>query len=375
MKKQTSFILLALAFSTLITVLYSCKKDKDDPDEVEFDRKAMLANMGNQVIVPAYADWLDATNTLDSLVIDFTGAPDSSRLIALRQAFKDVYVSWQYVSPFEFGPAEQVLLRTNINTFPTDTTQISANISAGTYDLSATANLDAKGFPALDFLLFGTGKTVQEMISLYTTDPQAANRITYLKDLSMEIHTLASQVYDQWTGSGNYLNTFTSNDGTSVGSSTGLLVNQLNYDFEILKNYEIGIPSGKMSLGTPLPEKVQGYYSGFSMDLAQAHLSAFESIYLGKGNAGTNGLGLDDYLTLLKANYNGSMLSDAIQAQINKARTALAAIPDPLSDAVVNQSATVDAAYTELQKLLVLFKTDMPSALGILITYQDNDGD
>jgi len=35
----------------------------------------------------------------------------------------------------------------------------------------------------------------------------------------------------------------------------------------------------------------------------------------------------------------------------------------------------VDAAYVELQKQVVLFKTDMPSSLGVLITYQDNDGD
>jgi hypothetical protein len=34
-----------------------------------------------------------------------------------------------------------------------------------------------------------------------------------------------------------------------------------------------------------------------------------------------------------------------------------------------------ETAYNEVRNMVVYLKTDMPSALGILITYQDNDGD
>jgi hypothetical protein len=46
-----------------------------------------------------------------------------------------------------------------------------------------------------------------------------------------------------------------------------------------------------------------------------------------------------------------------------------------LANAVVNNSSPVNTAYLKIVQALVLLKTDMPSALGILITYQDNDGD
>ncbi len=49
------------------------------------------------------------------------------------------------------------------------------------------------------------------------------------------------------------------------------------------------------------------------------------------------------------------------------------AVPDPLSNSIVNSQAVVNAAYLEIQKLVVLLKTDMPSSLGVLITYEDND--
>ena len=48
---------------------------------------------------------------------------------------------------------------------------------------------------------------------------------------------------------------------------------------------------------------------------------------------------------------------------------------DPLWQYVVeNQSATYDV-FAELQSLVVLWKVDMMSSLGVLITYQDNDND
>ena len=48
---------------------------------------------------------------------------------------------------------------------------------------------------------------------------------------------------------------------------------------------------------------------------------------------------------------------------------------DPLAQFVVERQADAFAVYTELQALVVLWKVDMMSALGVLITYQDNDGD
>ena len=51
------------------------------------------------------------------------------------------------------------------------------------------------------------------------------------------------------------------------------------------------------------------------------------------------------------------------------------ALSDPLSTNITTNNTAVVAAYTELQKLVVLLKTDMTSSLSILITFGDNDGD
>ena len=60
---------------------------------------------------------------------------------------------------------------------------------------------------------------------------------------------------------------------------------------------------------------------------------------------------------------------------MSTAKAAVLSMQDPLGQYVVeNQSATYDV-FAELQSLVVLWKVDMMSSLGVLITYQDNDND
>ena len=56
-------------------------------------------------------------------------------------------------------------------------------------------------------------------------------------------------------------------------------------------------------------------------------------------------------------------------------RSKLIAINGVLSNQIVANPTLVNAAYIEHLKLLVLLKTDLPSNLGVVITYQDGDGD
>ena len=104
-------------------------------------------------------------------------------------------------------------------------------------------------------------------------------------------------------------------------------------------------------------------------------MNAIEVFYNGSNNDGVEGIGLDDYLISLGAEYNEGTLNDAIKAQFAACRNKLDAIPKPLKESLTSNKANVDEAVKELQRLIILFKADIPSATGVLITYQDNDGD
>lgn len=362
-----------LLFAVLLAAGFGgCKTNDDDMGPGEYDRASMLSNVANNIILPNYQALRTEVNALATAADAFVTARDSAGLVALRDAWLATALEWQHCSAFEFGPAQTVSLRAQVNTFPTDTATIHANINAGSYDLESAANLDAKGFPALDFLLHGSGNTISEIVNLFSQQ----NYADYLTAVVTDLHTKITQVVTGWEASGgNYLSDFVASTGTDVGSSTSLLVNQLNMDWELMKNAKIGIPLGKKSLGQILPEKVEALYSGRSMELAYENILAIRDLFTGTDRSGLDGIGLDDNLEQLDAQYNGESLSTAIKNGFAEVITAANAVPDPLSATIQTNPAPVETLHQKIQMQVVLLKADMTSALAILITYQDADGD
>ncbi|MBC7861467.1 MAG: imelysin family protein [Bacteroidia bacterium] len=374
MKKTKTVWIFSMTCLIFVFFIFSCKNKKEEEatPEDSFDKSGMLANYADNLIVPSYSALKISIDSLAYLNSQFVSNPVLSSLTDLQSGFQTAYLSYQQVSVFEFGPAETELLRASFNVFPCDTVQINSNISSGIYDLASASNADAKGLPALDFLLYGSSQNNTQVLAKFTTATDAANAKTYLTALINELKTKSDAVNAGWV---SYASGFKSNTGSDVSGSIGQLVNQLNYDFELLKNSRIGIPLGKKTLGVPLPEKAEAFYSQQSLVLAMKNLESIENIYLGRDAQNNDRLGLDDYLVHAGAQYTSGTLNDAIKNKFVSAKSKLALISGPLSQAVVSDPATVDLAYAELQQLVVLLKVDMPSALGVLITYQDNDGD
>ena len=345
---------------------------EDDPCNVDFDQSAMFQHYTNQLIVPAYTALKEKVDIMSNDATAFTSNPNITTLAAFRSSFLEAYAQWQYASGYNFGPAEEVFLTNSLNNFPLDTAALQSNIESGNYDFTSPDDFD-KGFPALDYLLYGTGHDESGVVAAYLDNSaMAANRLEYLNSLVADIEMRVNHVYNAWT-TGDYANTFNTNTGTAAGTSLSLLVNYFNENYENLKRNKIGIPSGALTLGFTNPTKVEAFYSGQSFMLAQHALDAAEDMYLGKAND-ADGLGLDDYLKAINSQ-DAQPLHESITTQFGNARNALNQLNDPLSDAADNQNAAFVTAYNELSKLVVDIKTNMPSLMCIAITYVDNPSD
>jgi predicted lipoprotein len=369
---------LPLLFLILIS-FWSCDKQQDKPD-TNAERKALLENIGNNIILPSYEALSAATATLNQQAEQFTANPTAERLSALQQAWKDAAMAWQRAETFEFGPAERRDLRMQVNAFPTSTTKIESAIGSGadfTPAYMATLDAYAKGFPAIEYLVFSLTNDNAEVLSRYITDANAAKRKQFLAAITKFVNDNAASVANEWSRStgGNYINTFINNTGTDVGSSIGYLVNQMNYQLEIVINQKIGVPAGKRSNGTIFPQRVEGLYSKMSLPFIEANLTQLQNIFEGRTASG-DGTGLAEYLTALGAkDSQGAPLAQSINARMATAMAAVKAIAPTLPEAISTNITPVDRAFNELKSLLVPFKVDMPSAIGTSITYIDNDGD
>lgn len=361
--------------ASILVILSSCSNNTGSEEESDFDRPAMLQNYSDNVIIPAYDKLQDSVINLESSTTTFSETPTVQNLETLQEDLKAARLAWQDASLFEFGPAGMQILRTSVNTYPADVDKINTNIESGDYNLGSLDNQTAVGFPTVGFLIHGDGSPNAEIVAQFTTDQNAQNRMTYLVDNVSFIKEKVDAVTNEWKAEGgNYVETFLSeeNSGTDVGSSLGMLINAMVLHYErFLRDGKIGIPSGVRSAGVPRPSATETYYGGYSAELAVANLKAFKRLYLGTGLNGNDGLGIEENLDAVGT----SSLAEEIATSLDESISAVESLSDPLSEQIENNNDPVLSAFQEMQESVTLVKADMTSALGITITFQDNDGD
>lgn len=364
-----------LVVTGLTGLLLSCVEDSGEETQQETARKPVLENLASNVIIPGYENLHAQMTLLDQSVKNFTSDPNQANLEALRTDFISTYSQWEKVSFLEFGPAFSQTLRAEFNTFPTDNFSIDNAIESGEFSLTGFSTTNRRGLPAMDYLIYGLADTDEEIVAKYNIDENAGNRKEYLLAVSQLILNKIDLVYNQWLPSGgNYQEEFIQKDGTDVGSSFGEMVNALSQYLErFSRDARMGIPLGKRSQGVIIPRNVEAYYSQQSIPLLQAHISGMKDFYLGK-QGDTDGKGFYELLQEIRAGEDEG-LADRILAQFDLILGRLDQVPSPLSTTIQTNPAPAEAAHQELQKQVILIKTEFSSALGVLITYQDNDGD
>lgn len=341
-------------------VLSACKKD--EPDETEsFDKAALLTNLSGNIIVPSLNQFDTDLSTLNDDITDLEQSTTMANLETVRESWKSAYLTWQTVKIFDFGPIRDNAFKGATGTYPVDTADINANISSGSYSLGTAANADAIGLPSLDYLLYRAGA----LDSLQNN----ANCIQYIKDVVQKMISETNTVISGWS---TYEAEFNASTGTSSTSGFSLFINEFNRDYELAKNAKVGIPLGKQSLDIQMPEFIEARYSGFSFELLKESITALRKVYNGNSfNGGNSGQGCDDYLVHLERTSLDNTIDGNFGAIINK----VDAFSSTFEVAMNNNVSACDELYLLLQQQVVNIKTDMTSAFGVLITYQDNDGD
>lgn len=178
-----------------------------------------------------------------------------------------------------------------------------------------------------------------------------------------------TQVTNAW---GTYAPTFKESTGTETTSGFSELVNEFNRDYELAKTAKLGIPIGKQSLGIQMPEYLEARNSAISLDLLRQSVLALQQYYNGNAlTGGNNGVGFDDYLIHLER----SELNETINANFNGILAKIDSFTGSMEEEMAANPQGLDELYTLIQGQVISLKTDMTSAFGVLITYQDNDGD
>ena len=341
---------LALAF---------CKK-KDEADTDTFQRGPLLQNVADNYITPGYAAMQASLQALSDSWQTFLTNNDQASLDAVKNNCITADLVFQRIKMLECGPSMNLLFTESLGTFPTDTIKIESHITSGSYDLTVMDNFDSEGFDALDYLLFGN--------NALTNLQNSASRKNYTSAVIGRMLQLSNTLVTQWA---SYKSTFVAGTGNSSTDPFALFVNNYCKDYDYAKATKIAIPFGKTTLGIKKLPYLEMRRSKTGTQLLQANMSALRDLFNGNSWTGASGTGFDDYLVAVEQ----SDLSSTINSRLATLASTPAGWTDNLENMMVSQSSVIEDYYNYMSSTTVYMKTDMTSAFGVVITYQDNDGD
>ncbi|MFK8165269.1 MAG: imelysin family protein [Lewinella sp.] len=348
-------ILLLFTLLTYSSCTNPAGSDDDEPMLPSFDRREMLTNWADVVILPAHNDLQAKLEALSGANEAFGTNPDDTTLTELRGRFKLAYLSFQGLDPFIIGKGEEIRMRELLNTYPTAVDLIRENAEAGTANLELPSNTVAQGFPALEYLLYAAS---DQLLA-------DANYRTYATTLVDRMVQLNETALADWNGT--YRELFVQNDGNSATASIDRMVNDYIFHYEkFLRAGKVGIPAGVFS-DDPLADRAEAQYAGYSKELFLKALIASSDFFTNRG--------LKEYLDVLEVRRDGELLSSQVTAQFSAILEASESLEDSFAQQVEADNGQLLQLYDEMQRLVVLLKVDMVQALSINIDYVDADGD
>ena len=372
-------------FYYLLTVLLmafgivACSSDDSDGENNitnNFDRSKMLTNWADNLIIPSYQNFASKTNSLQTANTAFVNETNLENLTNLRAAWQDAYIAWQKVEMYDIGPARDVVLRSFVNTYPTNAENVNLLIESQNYNLADPNLNDEQGFPALDYLLFGIAESDTELVELYDNDANGDKYRQYLTDVVTRINSLGAQVLDDWQNA--YRDVFVQNSGSSANSSTNRMANVFMEYYEVrFRNGKIGFPAGVYSGGDPQPNRVEAFYNKeLSKSLALEALEAHKNFFNGNAfNENTSAESFANYLDFLDIIKNGDSLSSLINNQYEESITSINALDNSFYNQINTNNNGMLEVFESLQDNVVFLKSDMFSALSIALEFDSGDGD
>ncbi len=361
-----------ISILTIVLFFSCCETEKKRMFTDEFDRSEVLTFWADDIIIPAYEQYVSDLQSLSDQVTIFYDDSSLEQFDLLKDNWLSAYKSWQHVSMFAIGQAETNEIRKYTNIYPSDTELIESNISSGVYNLMLPSNFDAQGFPALDYLFFGVADDAASVIAIITEDAYQQ----YIIDIVSNLTSLSEAVLNDWKGA--YRAEFIANSGSSATASFDKMANDFMFYYEkFFRAGKLGIPAGVFS-GSANGQSVEAVYSrNYSKLLFDEAFKSVQQFFNGVSFDGsTEGPSLDVYLDYVQGLTEGTDLKKAINDQWAIAASAAEEhLQDDLKALVDDDFIAVLTVYDEIQKAIVLLKVDMMKQFCVQIDYVDADGD
>ncbi|WP_434416159.1 imelysin family protein [Nannocystis pusilla] len=345
---------------------FACGGGGDD------SRAAVLEHVAREVAVPAFTDLHARAEDMVAAVDALCAAPDPGALAAAQNVWSAERDAWSRVLPFGFGPLPPELNALDFWPVRVDSVEdaVAGAPDAPDADYLGGLGVSAKGMPALEYLLWGTDEA--PALTALQAPEGGARRCGYAQVLAADIAARTDALAAAW--SGEYADTLaTAGSGSAAYDSlkAGLdeVVNKSIDACLTMVKGKLDNPLGNLTGAAEDPSLMESRFSGRTRADLQANLAGVWAVYHG-ADEGAPAAGISVLVRELDP-----ALDDRVRAQYARAGEVLAAVPEPMTAALLADRTAVQLARDELDTFRRLLKLDVASTLGVTLALSDNDGD
>ena len=362
-----------LSFSCLSAVLSACcALGCGDTGAPPRDYGPLLAKLSEQVILPEHQAFASEADLLSESVQALVDKPDSDSLASAQEHWRATRRAYRILDALHFGPGYTLHISERIDVAPVEPDGIEALVAKNDAIADSTiakAGGHEKGFLGLEYVLFAdTSANADAEPPALAGDDLAARRRELALAMAHEIQKSAHQLDDAWEPSaGGYITQVqTAGSGSTEYNTQRAAVDDIvggvAYALEMIVGVRLATPLGRKSGTDPDPKLDPTRRSDNSVADLQATLAGIAVVYSGDG-----------FSSVIRV--KSAKLDDVVENGLSNVAQTLSVIPKPFSDAVVNDTAIVKAAYDAGVELKKTWNTDVSSALGATLKPSDTDGD
>jgi predicted lipoprotein len=361
--KRSMFLAAASAAMAALVLVHQSVSAHAGRGTTTITKQAALDNIARTVLLPGYTDLAAKSRDFAAAADTFASAPNAAALKRAQHSWKELLLAWRRTQSYVHGPVADLGVYGRIQFWPSRRQSVDRVLRAQrpfdeTYLQELGAN--AVGLSALEIMLFDPRQDEAARLASFS-GPQGDRQRKYFLALARELVRQTRLTESAWQGPAGYAANF----GAGGQQQLNLLVNDMLTAIESGAQGRLRLVIDKVGDPAHLPELVEGGMSATSQQAVLALLRGAQAAF-----AGGSGIGLDDYLTQVKAS-----TAKRVDVQFVKAIEAVEAIDGPLEAMASTRLPAIQRAHDECRALEVLLKTEVVSTLGVTLTFKSTDGD
>jgi len=336
------------------------------------DYGPLLSKLSQGVILPEHRAFANQADELVSTVQALVDDPGTDSLASAQDGWRAARRAYRMLDALHFGPGYSLHISERIDAAPAEPDGIEALVTADDSITDATvanAGGHEKGFLGLEYLLFADVTSSTEAAApVLSKDDFAARRRELALAMAHELQKSAHQLDDAWEpGRGGYIDQIEtagagSTEYANQRAAVDDMVGGVSYALEMIVGVRLAMPLGRKSGSGPDPLLDPTRRSDNAIADMQAMLAGITAMYADDGFSSV-------------VHVKSAKLDETVASGLSSVAQHLVLIPAPFSEALVNDTALVRAAFDTGSDLKKTWNTDVSSALGATLKPSDNDGD